>query len=65
MLRADKTAGGGFPAQPRVNLVEIEALPISATMIRERIHRGESIDELVPRGVGAFISEHKLYGEPA
>lgn len=65
MLRADRAEGGGFPAQPRVNLVEIDALPISATKIRERVHLGESIHGLVPAAVNDFISQHKLYGASA
>jgi nicotinate-nucleotide adenylyltransferase len=41
-----------------------ESLPridVSATMIRERLARGEGIDDLVTPEVGAYIREHGLY----
>ena len=65
MLRANRTEGGGFPAEPGVNLVQIDALPISATEIRQRIQHGESVVGLVPPAVSRFISDHKLYGVSA
>ncbi len=34
---------------------------VSATEIRERVHHGLPIGELVPAAVGAYISERKLY----
>jgi nicotinate-nucleotide adenylyltransferase len=35
---------------------------LSSTMIRERLARGESVEELVPRTVLQYIREHRLYG---
>lgn len=36
---------------------------ISASDIRERTHRGESIRYLVPRTVATYIARHELYGQ--
>lgn len=65
MLRADRREGGGFPAKPRVNLMKIDALPISATEIRKRVRGGDSITGMVPEPVERYIHEHNLYGAPA
>jgi nicotinate-nucleotide adenylyltransferase len=49
-------------AQPaRVLFFEIEPLPIASRDIRERVARGEPIDELVPPAVAARIRELGLY----
>jgi len=45
----------------RVQLFEIEPLPISSEDIRERVARGEPIDELVPTAVADLISAQALY----
>jgi nicotinate-nucleotide adenylyltransferase len=49
-------------SQPdRVELFELDALPISSTDVRERVARGERIDDLVPAGVAALVAELGLY----
>lgn len=65
MVRADRPEGGAFSAKPRVNLVEIDALPISATDIRKRVRNGESIAGFVPEAVERYIQDHNLYGASA
>ena len=50
----------GLPAGA-VTLVEIPALAISSTDIRDRVRRGEPIRHLVPDAVERLIAEHHLY----
>ena len=45
----------------RVEFFDIPALPISATDIRERVARGEPVDDLVPEAVAAEILKGGLY----
>jgi nicotinate-nucleotide adenylyltransferase len=45
----------------RVEFFEIEAVPISSRDIRDRVARGEPIDELVPLAVAELISKLALY----
>jgi nicotinate-nucleotide adenylyltransferase len=45
----------------RVELFEIEPLPISSREIRDRVARGEPIDELVPPAVAELIASLGLY----
>jgi nicotinate-nucleotide adenylyltransferase len=49
-----------IPAE-RVTMLEIPALSISSTNIRERQHGGQPIWYLVPDGVVQYITKHKLY----
>jgi nicotinate-nucleotide adenylyltransferase len=49
-------------SQPdRVQLFEIEPLPISSEGIRDRVARGEPIDGLVPPAVAELIASRGLY----
>jgi nicotinic acid mononucleotide adenylyltransferase len=45
----------------RVELFEIEPVPISSQGIRDRVRRGESIDGLVPLAVAELIEVLGLY----
>jgi nicotinate-nucleotide adenylyltransferase len=45
----------------RVLFFEIEPLPISSREVRERVGRGEPIDDLVPARVAELIAELGLY----
>jgi nicotinate-nucleotide adenylyltransferase len=63
----------GFPAErlasvlsrltrpERVELFEIEPVPISSRQIRDRVARGEPVDELVPPTVAELIESLGLY----
>lgn len=50
----------GLPAGS-VTLLEIPALAISSSDIRERAHAGAPIDYLVPEGIALWIDKHHLY----
>jgi len=45
----------------RVVFLEKPRVDISATDIRKKVARGESIDQLVPAPVAEYIKKHKLY----
>jgi nicotinate-nucleotide adenylyltransferase len=45
----------------RTILLEKPLIDISATDIREKVTRGESIDDLVPGPVAEYIKKHNLY----
>jgi nicotinate-nucleotide adenylyltransferase len=58
------------PVNPEVaahphTMVPLPPLPISATDIRARVSRGESISGLVPAAVAGYIAQHHLYGSAA
>jgi nicotinate-nucleotide adenylyltransferase len=55
--RGIESDAGGFPRLAR-------RVDISATEIRRRVARGESIRYLVPEPVRALIARHHLYQEP-
>lgn len=57
-------ADPGLP-DARVSLVEIPALAISSTDIRERVRAGAPITYLVPEGVAHLIAKHALYDTSA
>lgn len=50
-----------LPQQGRVNMMEIPAIGISSSLIRERVAQGRSIRYLVPKGVARFIEKEGLY----
>ena len=50
------------PSHPHINrVVEVPAVPVSATAVRERVRSGESIAGLVPDPVATYIASHRLY----
>jgi nicotinate-nucleotide adenylyltransferase len=54
--------GSELPAaRDRVVLFEMPPVPVSSTEVRERVARGEPIDDLVPPKVAALIDELGLY----
>jgi nicotinate-nucleotide adenylyltransferase len=45
----------------RVELFDVEPVPVSSTEVRDRVTRSEPIDDLVPPRVAALIAELGLY----
>jgi len=46
----------------RFTLVEVSALPVSSSMVRERLESGVSAADLLPGAVWQYILAHGLYG---
>jgi nicotinate-nucleotide adenylyltransferase len=52
------------PDHPLIGMtLEVPPIDISATMVRDRCRRGESILDLVPDAVARYIAERHLYAE--
>ena len=54
----DALAGVGAPD---VSFLEMPAIEVSSSMARERVARGEPVEELVGPAVAGYIAEHGLY----
>ena len=44
-----------------IRFLDMPAVHISSSMVRERVARGDEIEDLVGRAVAAYIAEHGLY----
>jgi nicotinate-nucleotide adenylyltransferase len=55
---------GSAPGDGRARQVPFAPMDISASDIRARVARGESIAPLVPPPVADYIARHRLYGHP-
>jgi len=49
----------------RVDFLEMPAIDISSSMVRERVAQGEPVRELVGPAVAAYIAEQRLYRHPS
>jgi len=54
-----------LPAPDRVSFFEMEPVPVSSSEVRERVARGEPLDELVPPQVAEAIARLGLYTRAA
>lgn len=59
--RPDSVSVAEVSLEPGVNLVEIAALPISATECRARVSEGKPLQGYVAPEVEQYIEEHNLY----
>ncbi len=58
LLHALARAGHGL------HRLAMDAIDLSATLVRDRIARGEPLDTLVPASVARYIEDHHLYSTP-
>jgi nicotinate-nucleotide adenylyltransferase len=49
------------PLGARATFLEMPTIDVSSSMVRERVARGEPVQELVGPAVAAYIAEHQLY----
>jgi nicotinate-nucleotide adenylyltransferase len=49
------------PAGARITRIEMPAIDVSSSLVRDRVARGEPIEELVGPAVAEYIAEHGLY----
>ena len=47
----------------KTRVLETPTVAISSTLVRQRLHKGESIRFLVPEAVERYIREHRLYSD--
>jgi nicotinate-nucleotide adenylyltransferase len=52
------------PLRDRVTCLDVPALAISSTDVRERFRGGRSVRYLIPREVEEYVRKHGLYGTP-
>ena len=56
-----REAHARLPAPDRISYFPLEPVPVSSSLVRERVARGEPIDELVPPKVAEAIARLGLY----
>lgn len=61
---ASLSAGGAAELPPSVEYMEVPALAISSSDIRERVRTRRPTRYLLPEAVAAYIGKNGLYGEP-
>ena len=55
---------GEIPLAPSILLVDASTTDISSTAVRDRVAAGQSIEDVVPGEVAAYIREYGIYGKP-
>jgi nicotinate-nucleotide adenylyltransferase len=50
-----------LPAPARASLLEMPAIDISSSLVRERVARAQAVDDLVGADVARYIAEHGFY----
>jgi nicotinate-nucleotide adenylyltransferase len=62
MAATTATAGNAHGApEPGVSFLKMETVEVSSSLVRERVARGEPVEELVGEAVAGYIAEHGLY----
>lgn len=53
--------GEEVPRHLAARTLSVPAVEVSATQVRDRARRGESLEDLVPAAVARYIESHRLY----
>jgi len=56
-----REAHARLPAPDRISFFHLDPVPVSSSLVRERVSRGESVDDLVPAKVAEAIARLGLY----
>jgi nicotinate-nucleotide adenylyltransferase len=48
----------------RVRMLSMPPVPVSSTLVRDRLREGKPVEDLVGPAVAAYIAEHGLYSAP-
>jgi nicotinate-nucleotide adenylyltransferase len=59
--RSAPTGGSEETGETGVSFLEMGTVPISSSLVRERVASGEPVEELVGVAVAEYIAEHGLY----
>jgi nicotinate-nucleotide adenylyltransferase len=59
-----REAHARLPSPGRISFFELEPVPVSSTLVRDRVARGEPIGDLVPAAVAGAIRRLGLYRRP-
>jgi nicotinate-nucleotide adenylyltransferase len=65
LARLGVAGADGAAQSPRVSFLEMPAIDVSSSLVRDRVARGQPIEELVGSAVAGYIAEHRLYRAPA
>jgi nicotinate-nucleotide adenylyltransferase len=58
---SDQAVLHGVPRRERVRFLHTPLLEVSSSAVRERLARGEQVDDVVGGAVAGYIAEHGLY----
>jgi nicotinate-nucleotide adenylyltransferase len=58
---SDQAVLQSVPRRERVRFLHTPLLEVSSSAVRERLARGEQVDDLVGGAVAGYIAEHGLY----
>jgi nicotinate-nucleotide adenylyltransferase len=53
------------PLGAQMAFLEMPPIEVSSSLVRERVARGEPVEDLVGPAVAAYIAEHQLYRQPS
>lgn len=63
MRRPERSMFAGAPsATTAIWLIEAETRDVSSSVVRNRLAHAQSVDELLPDAVAAYVARHGLYG---